>query len=90
MTNKIKFSVIIPDTAKVTKEVEDYIFDNASNLVGMSFNKTGWAEFVGDKFGVSHLDVFRTIQYMVSMDYLIEDGVFGTTQLWRVNPKYID
>ena len=90
MANQINFNVIIPDTAKVVCEVEDYIFVNASSLIGMSFNKIGWASFVADKFGVTHLDVFRTIQYMVNMDYLIEDGVFGNTQLWQVNPEYLN
>lgn len=89
MDQQIKFSVIIPDSAKVVREVEDYIFENANSLVGMSFNKIGWADFVGGKFNVNHLDVFRTVQYMVNMDYLIEDGVFGNTQLWQVNPEYL-
>ena len=90
MTSKINFNVIVPDTAKVASEVEDYIFDNANNLVGMSFNKQGWAEFVANKFGVTFLDVFQTVKYMVKMGYLIEDSMFGTVQLWRVNPEYID
>ena len=85
----IKFNCILPDTARIVPDIEDYILANANEFIGMSFTNVGWAKFVGKKFGVTHLDVFRTIEYMIKMEYLIPSGVFGTVQLWEVDPEMV-